>query len=146
MGATVRGWVLTVVGWVLLLVGVVLFPLPGPGLLLMAAGLAILATQYDWAERRVDALRDRALDGARRGVATHRKAWTSLLVCALLASSGLLWVWAPAQPAWWALPGWTWLPGGLWAGLSQFLSGLLTLALVGYAYVCRLTGSGMLRP
>lgn len=142
----VRRWTLGAVGWVLLLVGVVLFPLPGPGLLLMVVGLGILATQYEWAERRVESLRDRALDGARRGVETHRKAWTSLLVCALLAASGLLWVWAPAQPAWWALPAWTWLPGGLWAGVSQALSGVITLALVGYAYVCRLTGSGMLRP
>ncbi len=141
-----RGWVLTVVGWVLLAVGVVLFPLPGPGLLLMAVGMGVLATQHEWAERRLESLRDRALDGARRGVETHRKAWASLLVCALLAASGLLWVWGPAQPAWWDLPGWTWLPGGLGAGISQALSGLLTLALVGYAYACRLTGSGMLRP
>lgn len=137
---------LAALGWVLLAVGVVLFPLPGPGLLVMLAGLAVLAGQYDWAERRVEALRDRAIDGARRGVATHPRAWVSLVGCALLAASGLLWVWAPAPPTWWGLPHWTWLPGGLWAGISQVLSGLVTLALVGYAYVCRLTGSGMLRP
>ncbi|QCW49412.1 hypothetical protein FE634_01430 [Nocardioides dongxiaopingii] len=136
------GW--SALGWTLLAVGVVLFPLPGPGLLLMVAGLAVLAEQHAWAARRVDALRDRALAGARRGVSTHARAALSLTVCAALAASGLLWVWAPDQPSWWVLPAWTWLPGGPWTGVGQVVSGLLTLALVGWAYACRLTRSGML--
>ena len=146
MGVRVRRWGLAVVGWVLLLVGIVLFPLPGPGLLVMVVGLAVLAEQFEWAERRVDALKEKAVDGAKRGVATPTRAATSIVVCVALAASGLLWVWAPAQPPWWALPAWTWLPGGLWAGVSQLLSGLLTLGLVVYAYACRLTRSGMLWP
>ncbi len=146
MASTIRGWALAASGWVLLLVGIALFPLPGPGLLVMAGGLAILAGQYEWAERRVDDLRDRALDGARRGVSTHPRAATSLVVCAALAGSGVVWMVDPDPPTWWDLPGWTWLPGGFWAGVSQLLSGLVTLGLVGYAYLCRLTDSGMLRP
>lgn len=133
-------------GWVLLAVGVVLFPLPGPGLLVMLAGLLVLARESPWAERRVEALRDRVLAEARRGVATPWRAVVSLAACALLAASGLLWLWDPAVPGWWVLPRWTWLPGGLSAGIGQLVSGLLTLALVAYAWRCRLTGSGMLRP
>jgi hypothetical protein len=130
MGAAVRGWGVATLGWVLTVVGVILFPLPGPGLLVMVAGLALLAEQYPWAARGVDRLRDRAVASARRGVATPwRTAW-SVSGTLALAASGLLWVWAPAEPAWWVLPGWTWLPGGLWAGVSQVLSGLATLALV----------------
>lgn len=33
---------------------------PGPGLLVIIAGLAVLATQYAWAERALDAAKTRA--------------------------------------------------------------------------------------
>ncbi|WP_148616428.1 PGPGW domain-containing protein [Nocardioides rubriscoriae] len=146
MGARVRRWGVVVAGWLLLAVGVVLFPLPGPGLLVMLAGLLLLARESEWAERQVVALRERVLEEAKRGVATGWRALWSLTTCALLAASGLLWLWEPARPDWWVLPAWTWLPGGWAAGVSQLVSGLLTLGLVGYAWACRLTGSGMLRP
>lgn len=141
-----RGWSQAAVGWLVLAVGVVLWPLPGPGLLVMLAGMVVLADRYDWAERRLDWLRDKAVETAKRGVDSHLRAWTSIIVCALLAASGLLWVWDPVQPDWWSLPHWTWLPGGLWAGVSQVLSGAATLGLVVYAYWCRLTSSGLLAP
>jgi uncharacterized protein (TIGR02611 family) len=48
-----------VVGMLLLVAGVALLVLPGPGLLLIAAGLAVLGTEFVWAER--------ALDTAKRG-------------------------------------------------------------------------------
>lgn len=38
-------------GWALLAVGAALLVLPGPGLLVLAAGLALLATEYAWAAR-----------------------------------------------------------------------------------------------
>jgi uncharacterized protein (TIGR02611 family) len=41
----------TVLGGLLLLIGVVLLPLPGPGWLIIFAGLGVLATEYPWAER-----------------------------------------------------------------------------------------------
>ena len=39
---------LEVLGWLLLLAGIAAILLPGPGLLLMAAGLAVLSQQYTW--------------------------------------------------------------------------------------------------
>ena len=39
-----------VVGGTLIAVGVVLLVLPGPGLLLIAMGVAVLATEFAWAE------------------------------------------------------------------------------------------------
>ena len=59
---------LEVVGWVLVLAGIAALVLPGPGLLLLAAGLFVLSQQYEWAERRVDPILDRALIGAATGV------------------------------------------------------------------------------
>jgi hypothetical protein len=38
-------------GWGLLAVGAALLVLPGPGLLVLAGGLALLATEYPWAAR-----------------------------------------------------------------------------------------------
>ncbi len=39
------------IGGTVLLVGVVMLALPGPGLLVMTAGVAILATEFIWARR-----------------------------------------------------------------------------------------------
>jgi uncharacterized protein (TIGR02611 family) len=46
-------------GWILLLVGVALLVLPGPGIPLIIAGLALLGTQFEWARRASGWLRQR---------------------------------------------------------------------------------------
>ena len=38
-------------GWTVLVAGVIMLVTPGPGLLAMAAGLAILSKEYRWAKR-----------------------------------------------------------------------------------------------
>lgn len=113
--------------------GVVLFPLPGPGLVLLAGGLALLAERHDWAARHVEAVRSRARRGAEAGVRTPARLTATLLVTAGLGATGLLWMWGPAQPDWWRLPSWTWLPGGWWSGLAQVVSGLAALGYVVHA-------------
>jgi uncharacterized protein (TIGR02611 family) len=45
----VRRIVVTTVGCALVCVGIVLLVIPGPGILLIVAGLAVLATEYAWA-------------------------------------------------------------------------------------------------
>lgn len=47
----VRRVVVAVVGFLLLGVGVALLVLPGPGLVVIAAGIAVLALEFPWAER-----------------------------------------------------------------------------------------------
>jgi hypothetical protein len=132
-----RRVLLSGLGWAVTIIGVVLFPLPGPGLLLIAVGFWLLATQHEWAARRVDGVRLRALHGAARSVVTVPRTLWSVAVSLALAASGVLWLWDPDPPAWWsaALPDWLWLPGGAWSGVGQIVSGLMTLALVGYAWV-----------
>jgi uncharacterized protein (TIGR02611 family) len=58
------GWVawrvgVTVVGVAVIIGGVILLPLPGPGWLIIFAGLGILATEYEWAQRLLGYARDR---------------------------------------------------------------------------------------
>ncbi len=55
-------WRVTVsaAGFALLIVGAIMMVTPGPGLLVIIAGLAVLATQYAWAERALDAAKTRA--------------------------------------------------------------------------------------
>jgi uncharacterized protein (TIGR02611 family) len=57
------------VGGTLIVVGVVLLVLPGPGLVLIALGVAVLASEFAWAEsvlRRMRATGSAAANGARR--------------------------------------------------------------------------------
>jgi uncharacterized protein (TIGR02611 family) len=49
-----------VAGFVVLAVGVIMLVTPGPGLVVIIAGLAILATQFAWAERALDRAKARA--------------------------------------------------------------------------------------
>jgi uncharacterized protein (TIGR02611 family) len=51
IGRNARRVGITIAGFVLVVVGLVLVPLPGPGWLIVFAGLAILATEYVWAQR-----------------------------------------------------------------------------------------------
>gem|GEM_PF-6890390 len=56
---TVWHVVVLVVGSGLLLAGIAMIVLPGPAFVFIPAGLAVLATQYAWARRLLNYLRDR---------------------------------------------------------------------------------------
>ncbi len=53
--------VVGVVGTGIIALGIVLLPLPGPGWLVIFAGLAILASEFEWAARLLDFARDKVL-------------------------------------------------------------------------------------
>jgi uncharacterized protein (TIGR02611 family) len=44
----------SIAGLVLVALGLVMLVLPGPGVLLLLAGLAVLATEYVWAQRMLN--------------------------------------------------------------------------------------------
>ena len=126
--------VLETLGWVLLLAGIAAIFLPGPGLLGLFAGLALLSQQYDWAERRVEPVRVRALRGAAEGVETWPRIVASVIGVGLLVAFGVLWILSPAAPGWWPVSDSWWLPGGVWTGVTQIASGVIALALIVYSY------------
>ena len=59
-----RKLVVTVVGVAVVGAGVAMLVLPGPGLLVIIAGLAILATEFVWADRLLRKAREKAAQGA----------------------------------------------------------------------------------
>lgn len=57
-GRVVRRIVVTIAGVLVTAIGIVLLPLPGPGWLIIFAGLSILATEYTWAARLLASVRN----------------------------------------------------------------------------------------
>jgi uncharacterized protein (TIGR02611 family) len=51
---------ITIAGFLVVLAGAALLVLPGPGIVVIIAGLAILATQYVWAERLLKLAKEKA--------------------------------------------------------------------------------------
>lgn len=125
---------LEVAGWGLLLLGIAAIPLPGPGLLGVFAGLYLLSQQYEWADKRVEPVKMKALLGAAQGVESWPKIILSVLAALVLAACGVLWILGPEQPAWWPLPDLLWLPGGMWTGITQVASAIFALGFIVYSY------------
>ena len=123
---------MTVVGGLLLVAGVAALVLPGPGLLLLLAGLVVLANEFDWAARRVDTVRDKAFDVSAAGVSTWPRIVFSTLSACLVIAAGVFWWLDPQIPEFWIVgPD---LPFGGWAtGSVVVLSGLVALGLIAYS-------------
>jgi uncharacterized protein (TIGR02611 family) len=54
------------VGFALVVAGIILLVLPGPGLLVVLAGFAVLGTQYAWAQRVLEETKRRARSAAKK--------------------------------------------------------------------------------
>lgn len=126
--------VLEILGWGLVLLGIAALVLPGPGLLMLVGGLIILSQQYEWAERRLEPLKEKALRGAAEGVETWPRILASTTLAVGLIACGVLWIVKPEAPDWWPVSDSWWLPGGVWTGVTQILSGLIALALLVYSF------------
>lgn len=93
------GWLawrigVTIVGVAIIAGGIILLPLPGPGWLIIFAGLGVLGTEYEWAKRLLRWLR------------TQVKRWTAWVtgqprwLQALIGATGLVFLAAVAFAAW----------------------------------------------
>jgi uncharacterized protein (TIGR02611 family) len=65
--------VVFVVGVALVLAGLAMFVLPGPGILVVILGLAVLATEFVWAERVLDRAKEQASKAKDRASSTFRR-------------------------------------------------------------------------
>lgn len=122
-GALLRRVLVTIAGAALCAIGIALLVLPGPGLLLVLAGLVLLANEYPWARRLVAPVRGQAWRAARESVASPLRV-TATAVCGLvLVGAGIAWMLVPSLPL-----------GGISTGSSLIVSGLILLGLLGYTY------------
>ncbi|MFI5959683.1 PGPGW domain-containing protein [Cryptosporangium sp. NPDC051539] len=111
------------VGTVLLAVGVLLLVLPGPGLLLVLAGLLVLASEFPALEKYVDPVRDRAMQAAEASVSSPLRTAGSIAFGAFLIGAGVVWGLVPDLPV-----------GGWGTGTSLILSGLVLWGLLLWSY------------
>jgi hypothetical protein len=121
-------------GWALVLAGLAAIVLPGPGLLLLVAGLAVLSQQYEWAERRLEPVKVKAFQTAADGVQTWPRIIASCAGAVLLGAIGVVWGLRPDAPSWWPLADKWWLIGGWGTGGTLILSAILALAIVVYSF------------
>lgn len=115
--------VLAVVGGCVLLAGVALLVLPGPGMLLVLAGLLILARALPAVERFVEPVRVRAVQAAEDSVTSWWRLTGSALTGVTLIGAGVVWAVEPRLP----LSGWS-------TGAGLILSGLILFALMFWSY------------
>lgn len=126
--------VLEVIGWILVVAGVAALILPGPGLLMLFGGMLILSQQYNWVERRLRPVEERALKTAADSVQTWPRITMSTLGALTVMGAGALWIVRPDPPRWWVLAERWWLLGGWPAGVTLVLSGLIALTLIVYSF------------
>jgi Na+-transporting NADH:ubiquinone oxidoreductase subunit NqrD len=112
-------------GGSLLLVGLALLVLPGPGLLLVLAGLILLGRALPAVARFEEPVRTRAMQAVDSSVATRWRVAGSVLTGLTLIAAGVVWG-ARLVPR---------LPFGGWStGSSLILSGLIVLGLLLWSY------------
>ena len=133
-GAALKRVALESLGWLLVVAGIAALILPGPGLLMLFGGLAILSQQYEWAERRMRPVELRAKRAAAESVQSPLKIALSVLGAAWVTATGVLWLWRPAAPEWWPIDDRWWLAGGVPTGITLVVSGIVAFALIVYSY------------
>jgi len=82
--------VTAILGALLLIAGVALLVLPGPGFVMVAAGLAVLATRFEWARRPLDYAKDKAQQGIDEVARSKFRAALALLCALALIAGGVL--------------------------------------------------------
>lgn len=134
MDKRVRGVLLEVLGWVLVAAGIAALILPGPGLLMVFAGLVILSQRYEWAERRLRPVEIRAMRGAAQSVQTWPRIAGSCTFALGIMAAGIFWLMRPPPPSWWPIAEHWWLPGGRATGTTLVLSSLIALGLIVWSF------------
>ena len=78
------------VGGIVTLGGIALLALPGPGLLVVVGGLAILASEFDWAKSALDKARGKAQVSAEKSASSRASLALTVAGGLLLIAAGVL--------------------------------------------------------
>lgn len=105
--------VVTTVGVLVLGTGLVMMVTPGPGIVGIVLGLAILSTEYEWAERWLSRAREKAQEARAKAAAMdprvrRRRMLLALAVVLVVAAAVAAYVGVYDWPSF-AVDGWDWL-------------------------------------
>jgi len=92
--------VVLVVGLLIIAGGLAMLVLPGPGWAAIFVGLAVLATEFDWAQRLLHRFRDRVHAAAEKAKDPKRRALVLVLGAVLLLGGIALGWWYVGQYGW----------------------------------------------
>ncbi|AQS65842.1 PGPGW domain-containing protein [Streptomyces pactum] len=120
---SIRRASLGTLGAVLVVIGVALLVLPGPGLLLVFAGVVLLARAIPALDRFVAPVRGQAMRAAEESVSSPWRLAGSALVGLLLVGAGVVWGLVPRVP----YSGWA-------TGASLIISGCVLFALLAWSH------------
>jgi vacuolar-type H+-ATPase subunit I/STV1 len=115
---------ITAAGAILIGLGLVLLIAPGPGFLVIALGLLVLGVEYEWARRRFEQVRDKAVDLADQAAANRLSVSFSMLFGLGMLALGVALIVTESLPA----SGWA-------TGISTIIAGLAILATIIYSLV-----------
>ncbi|KRC66212.1 hypothetical protein ASE12_16485 [Aeromicrobium sp. Root236] len=87
-----------ILGWILTIAGIILIPAPGPGTLVLVAGISLLSRNYVWAQKLLGPLERKAVEAAKFGVATWPRITVSFLGGVWLVALGVVWWLSPEIP------------------------------------------------
>ena len=112
-----KRFAVTIVGVALLALGAAMMVLPGPGILVIVGGLALLATEYVWARKMLKTARAKAEEVQEAAVASPVRTAGTLLFGVLLLGLGLAMVFLRDVD----LPFWSPVTGGIIAVTALIL-------------------------
>ena len=81
----------TILGFAVLIAGVVMMITPGPGVIVILAGLAILASEWAWAERALDKAKESGKVVIEQATASPVRIALSVLLTLGGIAAGLAW-------------------------------------------------------
>ncbi len=112
-----KRFAVTILGAGLLVLGAAMMVLPGPGILVVVAGLAVLATEYVWAQRLLKRARSQAEKVQEAAVASPARTGATVLFGLVLLGLGLAMVFLRDVD----LPFWSPVTGGILAVTALIL-------------------------
>lgn len=133
-----KRFAVTILGAALLAVGLAMMVLPGPGILLIVAGLAVLATEYVWARTLLVKAKKQAETVQQAAVASPLRTAGSVLFAVALIVVGILML-SIDDVAWPVAEG---LLDKLWSGLTGGILVVTGLVLIATTVITIKTAKG----
>ncbi len=118
--------IVTVIGGLLVVAGLVMMPLPGPGIVVVVAGIGVLAAEYAWARRALSATKEKAEEAQQEAVATAPRTTLTFLTTTVALAVGVAMFVVDDVP-WPILDSWGDAVWGPWTGAVVIATSLVTI-------------------